>query len=89
MAGIADVDQQMFDFLGNHAGFAAAGTGQHQKRPTQIIYSGLLLGIEFHKTIGEMCLEQDYNIGQKIRPSEKQIHFSDGLFRFQLNLIGN
>ncbi len=45
---IACFGNQIADFLGNHAGFAAAGTGQDQQRPCQILNGLLLLGVEFH-----------------------------------------
>ena len=46
---IARFGNQIADFLGNHTGFAAAGTGQDQQRPCQILNGLLLLGVEFHK----------------------------------------
>ena len=48
MRQIADVDNQMFDFLRNHAGFAATGAGKHEQRPAEVFDGGLLLGVEFH-----------------------------------------
>ena len=46
---ITGLGNQIADFLGNHAGFAAAGTCQDQQRPCQILNGLLLLGVEFHK----------------------------------------
>ena len=59
MRQIADVDNQMFDFLRNHAGFAAAGAGKHEQRPAEVADGFDLLWIEFH---GDFDAE---------RPSEK------------------
>ena len=48
MRQIADIDNQMFDFLRNHAGFTAACTGKDEQGATKILDCGLLLGVEFH-----------------------------------------
>ena len=51
MRQIADVDNQMLDFLRNHAGFAAAGAGKHEQRPAEVADGFDLLWIEFHMGI--------------------------------------
>ena len=60
MRQLADVDNQMLDFLRNHAGFAAAGAGKHEQRPAEVFDGGLLLGVEFHgERVGE-CVRKNY-----------------------------
>lgn len=48
MRQIADIDNQVLDFLGNHAGFAAACTGKDEQGAAKILDCGLLLWVEFH-----------------------------------------
>lgn len=48
MRQIADIDNQMLDFLRNNAGFAAACTGKDEQGAAKILDCGLLLRVEFH-----------------------------------------
>lgn len=94
MRQIADVDNQMLDFLRNHAGFTAAGAGEHEQRPAEVFDGGLLLGVEFHgERVGE-CVWENYitavetgcneEIKGRLKPYFKKISddlvILDGLF---------
>ena len=51
MRQIADVDNQMLDFLRNHTGFAAACAGKDEQGAAEVTDGFKLLGIEFHHVL--------------------------------------
>ena len=44
--GVAHFADEVGDFFGDHAGFAAAGTGQHKQGAAEIMHGFELLGVE-------------------------------------------
>ncbi|CWP06570.1 Uncharacterised protein [Neisseria meningitidis] len=51
MRQIADIDNQILDFLRNHAGFAAASAGEDEQGTAEVTDGFELLGIEFHHVL--------------------------------------
>ena len=74
MRQIADIDNQMFDFLRNHAGFTAAGAGKHEQRPAEVFDGGLLLGVEFHGNADEPKRGADYNRSSESSKRQSSIY---------------